>query len=387
MPPWGGRKEEGMKSNGHDIGGDALTPPPSYLDDAPMAPSPDEPIVSTNRSSVTRPLIEPGAMVFTKATKEQSLLRLGLVGPAGAGKTWTALTIACQIARMERGRVAVIDTEEGSAAKYADIYDFDHLILHDYAPHNYVAAITAAEEAGYPVIVIDSASHAWDEILDEKDRKSAKNQWGGWSDLSPKYRAFIEKQKRCTSHLIATLRGKTQFVVEERNGKQVPRKVGMGAVVRPGYDFEYDIVGYLDTEHDLTIEKTRFQALDGKHWPRPDSKFAAGLYHWLRQGVKAKPKPAGGYDTGGHPEETKAAPQAVAEQKIATGTAATSKPWKTFGEFKRTIEELRAIVGNAALESEMERQGCHDLKGYLGREDEAVELYHHLKALAEKGVQ
>src|SRR3974377_1860036 len=169
---------------------------------------------------------------FAKATKEQSLLRLGLVAPSGAGKTWTSLVIGCEIARIENSRAVLIDTEQGSASKYADRFDFDTLILDDFAPHNYVEALTAAEDAGYRVIILDSATHAWDAILEEKDRKSkGGNSWAGWSDLSPKYRAFIDKQVRCRAHLIVTMRAKTAWVLEEKNGKQVPRKVGMGASV------------------------------------------------------------------------------------------------------------------------------------------------------------
>jgi KaiC/GvpD/RAD55 family RecA-like ATPase len=99
---------------------------------------------------------------FQKATKKQSHLRMAIDGSSGAGKTYTALVAATEIAKSRKGRIAVIDTERGSASLYSDIFDFDVLELTDFSPRNYVEAIHAAEGAGYPVIVIDSLSHAWE---------------------------------------------------------------------------------------------------------------------------------------------------------------------------------------------------------------------------------
>ena len=54
--------------------------------------------------------------VFKKATKKQAKLRLTLDGPPGSGKTYSALELAKHLG----GRTALIDTEHGSASKYAD---------------------------------------------------------------------------------------------------------------------------------------------------------------------------------------------------------------------------------------------------------------------------
>ncbi|SDH82486.1 hypothetical protein SAMN04489735_10711, partial [Aneurinibacillus thermoaerophilus] len=54
-------------------------------------------------------------MAFTKATKTKSRARIALCGPSGAGKTYTSLRLASGLGE----KVAVIDTERGSASKYA----------------------------------------------------------------------------------------------------------------------------------------------------------------------------------------------------------------------------------------------------------------------------
>ena len=97
-------------------------------------------------------------MPFQPAVKYGSKLRLAIQGPAGAGKTFTALKLARLM--FPEGRIAVIDTEHGSAAKYADLWAFDISTLDFYSPENYIAEIHAAEKAGYDILIIDSLSHA-----------------------------------------------------------------------------------------------------------------------------------------------------------------------------------------------------------------------------------
>ena len=90
------------------------------------------------------------ALTFKKATKTEAKLRLALIGTSGSGKTFTALTFATALA--PTGKIAVIDTERGSASKYADKFSFDALDLDTFAPAKYVEAIAAAQAAGYEVL-------------------------------------------------------------------------------------------------------------------------------------------------------------------------------------------------------------------------------------------
>ena len=95
---------------------------------------------------------------FKKALKEQARLRLALCGLAGSGKTMSALAIADAISKMMRarshghGKVAVIDSERGSASLYADRFDFDVCELDSFSPLAYVERIKEAESAGYDII-------------------------------------------------------------------------------------------------------------------------------------------------------------------------------------------------------------------------------------------
>ncbi|RYG72510.1 AAA family ATPase, partial [bacterium] len=76
-------------------------------------------------------------MTFQKATKKSARLRMALIGVAGAGKTYTALSIASYLGK----KVAVLDTERGSASKYSDIFEFDVLEPETFSPKTYIDAI------------------------------------------------------------------------------------------------------------------------------------------------------------------------------------------------------------------------------------------------------
>lgn len=228
-------------------------------------------------------------MQFKRATKSSAWLRMALIGPSGSGKSFSALAIATGLG----GPVAVIDTERGSASKYADLYQFDTLELPDFDPRRYVEAIRAAAEAGYKVLVIDSLSHAWIgkggalEMHDlAVDRQKTKNTFTAWREVTPHHNALVEAILQAPLHVIATMRSKVEYVQEkdERTGKTQVRKVGMAPIQREGLDYEFDVVGDLDYDHTLVVGKTRCSALSGKAIREPGADLAKILRGWLDVG-------------------------------------------------------------------------------------------------------
>lgn len=240
------------------------------------------------------------AFTFKPATKKKAKLRLALIGPSGSGKTLSALKIASGLGT----RIAVIDTERGSASLYSDQVPFDSLELETFAPTTYVQAIKAAEAAGFDVIVIDSLSHAWmgkDGALEQVDNASRRsktaNSFTSWRDVTPQHNAMVDAIIQCKAHVIVTMRTKTEYVLEDVGGKKVPKRVGMAPIQRDGLEYEFTVVGELDGEHFLSISKTRCPALAGKSIHNPGTDLAAELLKWLDKGVdaapvEAKPQPA-----------------------------------------------------------------------------------------------
>jgi hypothetical protein len=224
-------------------------------------------------------------LVFKRATKKESKLRLGLIGPAGSGKTYTALRVAKHFG----GRIAVIDSEHGSASKYADVFDFDVLELKSFSPTDYVNAIKAAEQAGYDILIIDSLTHAWSgkngalELVDKAAaRMKSGNSFAAWREVTPLHNQMVDAIMASKLHVIATLRAKTEYVMEEDSrGKRVPRKIGMAPIQREGLEYEFDIVGDMDYENRLIVTKTRCPGLAGAVINKPGKEFADTLKKWL----------------------------------------------------------------------------------------------------------
>ncbi|HVF09789.1 MAG TPA: ATP-binding protein [Abditibacteriaceae bacterium] len=234
------------------------------------------------------------SMTFQKATKGSARLRMALIGAAGSGKTYTALNIAQHLG----GPIAVIDTERGSASKYSDVFEFDVLELDSFSPQTYIAAIDAAAEAGYRVLIIDSLSHAWtgkEGALDQVDRvakrSQAGNTFGAWRDVTPMHNAMVDAIIGARLHIIATMRAKTEYVQEknEKTGKTSVRKVGMAPVQRDGLEYEFDVVADLDQDNNLLVGKTRCPALAGAVFPKAGKDIARKLSDWLSDGVAQAP--------------------------------------------------------------------------------------------------
>lgn len=234
---------------------------------------------------------------FTKATKSQARARIALIGPSGSGKTYTALKLAQGLG----ASVAVIDTENASASKYADEFEFDVLVLEEFSPQTYVRAIRAAEGAGYDVLIIDSLSHAWAgqggvlEMVDRAAKKYRNNSFAAWRDVTPHHNALVDAMVRCQCHLIVTMRSKTHYDVQkdEKTGKMMPVKVGLAPVQRDGVEYEFDIVADLDLDHNLIVSKTRCRALDGAVISQPGEELAATIRDWLSDGEPARQPPRG----------------------------------------------------------------------------------------------
>lgn len=228
-------------------------------------------------------------MGFKKATKAAAKLRLGLIGPAGSGKTMTAL----RIARGLGGRVAVIDTERGSASLYSgeNGLDFDVLELESYEAEKFIQAIAQAEAAGYDVLIIDSLSHAWAgkggilEFVDQAAKRSGGGSFSGWRDATPRHNQLVDAILGAKLHVICTLRSKVEHVIEQVNGRTQVRKVGLQPVQRDGLEYEFTVVADVTQDHELIITKTRAAWLKDKIIREAGEDLGQQLAAWLSDGL------------------------------------------------------------------------------------------------------
>ena len=232
--------------------------------------------------------------MFQKATRKQAKARIAIDGPAGSGKTYTSLLAAKVLAN--GGKVAVIDTERGSASLYADEFEFDVVELSNFDPRNYIKAISAAEQEGYAVIVIDSLSHAWEGeggVLDIHDAATKKqrteNSYTAWKDVTPIHREFVDRILQSKCHVIATMRSKMEYSQEkDSSGKTIIRKIGLAPVQRAGTEYEFTVVCDMDVDHSLIVSKSRCKPIADKVVKLPDEKFFGVLNEWLNSGDEVK---------------------------------------------------------------------------------------------------
>ena len=222
--------------------------------------------------------------MFKKAEKKNLRLRMALCGPAGAGKTYSALSVAAAMG----GKIAVVDTEHGSASKYADIFDFDVVEPAIFDPRDLIKTIQHAEKSGYAHIIIDSLSHYWSgkggelEMVDNAAARSkTANTFTAWKTVTPVHNELIETIIGSKINVFVTMRTKTEYVVENVNGKQVPRKIGLAPVMRDGIEYEFDVCGDIDQENNFIVTKSRCPEISGKSFNRPGAKMAAIISEWL----------------------------------------------------------------------------------------------------------
>jgi hypothetical protein len=232
--------------------------------------------------------------MFKKATKERLKARIALVGPSGSGKTYTSLAIAQHLG----SRIAVIDSERGSASKYAsDFPEYSVLELPTFSPDNYTEAIQSAAREGFDVLIIDSLSHAWDGTdgaLEQVDKAGARGRTGGgnfnaWREVTPMHNRLVNAILSAPMHVIVTMRAKTAYEVtrDEKTGKTSVVKLGLAPVQRQGVEYEFDIVGDMDQDNNLVISKTRCARLRKAVVNCPGRDFAITVKEWLDDGVEA----------------------------------------------------------------------------------------------------
>lgn len=226
------------------------------------------------------------------AKRKQAKIKLGIQGCSGSGKTYSALLVAFGLCG-DWGRIAVIDTENYSASLYAHLGGFKVLnIATPFSPEKYIEAIRLCENAGIEVIIIDSVSHEWEGAggILEIHSNMQGNSFTNWSKLTPRHNAFVQAILQSTCHIIGTIRTKQEYVLSEKNGKQVPEKVGLKGVTREGMDYEFTLVFDINIKHFVNASKDR----TGLFMDKPEFKISVAtgqqILGWCNEGTPPLPE-------------------------------------------------------------------------------------------------
>lgn len=314
-------------------------------------------------------------MGFKKAIRENIWAKILEIAPSGGGKSYGALRLGTGLVNSlskdtgNEERIAYIGTEGSRDKYYADEFDYDLLqITPPYTPEKYIDAIDEALDSGYKVIIIDSITHEWTGKggLLEVHSKMSGNSYTNWSKITPRHEKFMEKILDSEAFIIATVRGKDKYVLEEQNGKQIPVKVGVGYQQRDDLEFLFTVAVTVDVAtHYFTSVKDNTHAFENRNDVLTE-KDGELIYKWAtggdvkskqaelekqREEVKAKIK------LNEEEEAKKIAQEAEKKQKKQSGVVSVDelkkdilikcKELSDIGKRSQVIETLKEFNGSA----------------------------------------
>lgn len=226
---------------------------------------------------------------FHAAKKTATPARIALAGPAGSGKTFTALALAAAFG----GSIGVIDTNHRTASLYAGLngWEFDVVTPTTFTPESFTALVLEAGDAGYDTLIIDSWSHYWNgpggmlEQVDARSRGATQHQ--GWKEMRPAERAMMDAVLAYPGNVIITLRVKADVVIVPlgENDRPVPVRVGLKPEQRDGIEYEFHLYGDIDYEHGLHVTKSHIPALTSTYHPKPGKALANKITKFLDEGL------------------------------------------------------------------------------------------------------
>lgn len=231
-------------------------------------------------------------MQLQQASRRKAKIKLCLQSPSGGCKTYSALLIAYGLCN-DWSKIAIIDTEN----KSADLYD--HLgkyyvlpLTAPYTPERYIDAVQTCLQAGIQVVIIDSLSHEWEGTggVLETHGNMAGNSFTNWAKITPRHNAFVQYLLQSDIHIIATIRSKQDYVLAEKNGKQVPEKVGLRGIQREGLDYEFTLVLELNMKHMAVATKDRTGLFMDKPEFLPTASTGRLIAQWCNHGIDNNPE-------------------------------------------------------------------------------------------------
>lgn len=229
---------------------------------------------------------------FKKAVRPTIWTKALLASPSGGGKTYTALRVATGLKNaIEKAggeaKMAFIGSESQRDLIYANEFDYDILQLESpFTPESYADAIGDAISEGYKILVVDSLTHEWSGsggVLDIHG-KIPGNSYTAWQKVTPRHNAFLDALIESPIHVIATVRGKDEVVLEEVNGKQIPKKVGLGYDQRNNLEYLFNVSFNIDRDTHVASEfKDNTHLFEGKARVLTE-KDGVALYDWASNG-------------------------------------------------------------------------------------------------------
>lgn len=197
-------------------------------------------------------------MELRQSERQQAKIKIAVQGVSGAGKTYSSLLMAKGLANGDLSKVAVIDTENGSADLYAHLGSYKVVRLRPpFSPDKYIKAIDLCLTNEINTIIIDSMSHSWEYLLSYHSTLKG-NSFTNWSLVTKLQEELINKILQSDAHIICTMRSKEAYAIKvNEKGKHVPEKIGLKPIQRNGISYEFTMVFDIGVTHLARVIKDR----------------------------------------------------------------------------------------------------------------------------------
>lgn len=227
-------------------------------------------------------------MQLRTAERKKAKIKMALQGCSSSGKTYSSLLLAQGLSNGDFSKVAIVDTENGSADLYSHLGRYNVITLNPpFTPEKYIEAIEICEKAGMEIVILDSITHSWEELLDFHSSLPG-NSFTNWSKVTPRQKALIDKILQSDCHIIATMRTKQDYVLNQKDNKWIPEKVGLKAVQRDGVDYEFTLVFDIDIKHFATASKDRTGLFMGKPEFIISHTTGKRILEWCNEGINVE---------------------------------------------------------------------------------------------------
>ena len=227
-------------------------------------------------------------MQLQKASRKKAKIKMGLQGPSGSGKTYSSLLIANGLCN-DWSKIAVIDSENHSSELYSHLGGYNVLQLSaPYTPEKYIEAIQVCEKADMEVIIIDSITHEWEYII-EFHASLGGNSFTNWHKIGLRHKEFINAMLKSKANIIATTRTKQDYVLNEKNGRIVPQKVGLKSIQRDGLEYEFTLVFDINMKNMATASKDRTNLFFNKPETQISAETGKMIQQWCNEGADISP--------------------------------------------------------------------------------------------------
>ena len=223
-------------------------------------------------------------MQLQKASRKKAKIKMGLQGPSGSGKTYSSLLIANGLCN-DWSKIAVIDSENHSSELYSHLGSYNVLQLSaPYTPEKYIEAIQVCEKADMEVIIIDSITHEWEYII-EFHASLGGNSFTNWHKIGLRHKEFINAMLKSKANIIATTRTKQDYVLNEKNGRLVPDKVGLKSIQRDGLEYEFTLVFDINMKNMASASKDRTNLFFNKPETQLSAETGRMIQQWCNEGA------------------------------------------------------------------------------------------------------